>query len=335
MKAIFVSGPHQVQVKETPIPELAPGQVLLKVTYAGICGSDSGFWARGGPQEFPIGHEMVGVIEDPNDTNFAKGDRVSLIEYAPCGECPACKSGKRHLCGLGLWKAVGIGVPGTFAEYVSVRADMVRSIPENVSDRHAALVEPTAVALHAARVGGVKEGSRVLITGAGSIGLLIAACAKALGAEYVATTARNEKRLNVARSCSFIDEVFDGKDEKMKDKLNGKAFDIALDCSGAALLINMCADVLVPGGTFVVVASHGDLQAAYSSILMKELVVKGTFFFTEEDFEDTLTFMSDGRLNVEQLATKIVGFAGAQEAFEDLNSGSSPNVKILLDPSVV
>lgn len=334
MKAVYVSGPKQVQVKETPMPELAPGQVLLKVTYAGICGSDSSFWTGGGPQAFPIGHEMVGVVEDPNGSSFAKGDRVSLIEYVPCGECPACKSGKRHLCSLGLWKAVGIGVPGTFAEYVAIRADMVRPVPANVSDRHAALVEPAAVALHAARVGGVKEGSRVLITGAGSIGLLIAACAKALGAEYVATTARNENRLNMARSCAFIDEVFDGKDENMKDKLAKKAFDIAFDCSGAAPLISMCAAVLAPGGTFVMVAAHGDLQAAYSPILMKELVVKGTFFFTEKDFEDTLTFMSDGRLNVEQLATKIVGFADAQEAFEDLNSGSSANVKILLDPSM-
>lgn len=334
MKGIFVIGPKQVEVKETAMPESAPGKVLLKVTYAGVCGSDSNFWISGGPQDHTIGHEMIGVVEDPNGTEFVKGERVSMIEYNPCGECPTCKKGLSHLCGKGLWTATGIGSDGTFAEYVAVRADMVRRIPDNVSDRHAALVEPTAVAMHAARVGGVKEGSRVLITGAGTIGLLIAACAKALGAEYVATTARNEKRLTIARNCSFIDEVFDGKDSEMKEKLAAKSFDVALDCSGAAPLITMCAEVLVTGGTFVIVAGHADVTMPYSAILMKELTVKGSFFFKPQDFEDVLTFMSDGRINVEHFATDIMSFSDAQKAFEDLTSGSSANLKILLDPEM-
>ena len=89
-----------ISSKRCPLAEV--GEVLLKVTYAGICGSDSGFWISGGPQTFPIGHEMVGVIEDPNGSKFKKEDRVSLIEYVPCGECLACKSDKRHLCQQGL-----------------------------------------------------------------------------------------------------------------------------------------------------------------------------------------------------------------------------------------
>ena len=334
MKGIVVKDVQKLATEDFPMPEAEESYVVIKVTYCGICGSDRHFWNAAWIRDIIIGHEFVGTISDAGASSFKEGDRVVAMGFNACGVCDFCSKGMPNLCVQGSMSTLGTGVNGGYAEYVKVLESMVRKLPDGVSDKQGALVEPASVAMHALNIAGVSEKSRVLITGAGAIGLTVAACAKALGAEFVGTTARNPKRIEAAKARPYVDVAFDGKDPKLKETILKEAGSIThvFECSGADALFALAAEVIAPQGKIVIVGQpSNDMKFPGSTLFLKEAVVYSSFIYTPVDFEQVISLMASGKLDIEDLATSIVPFDGVQAMFEQLESGVSSEIKVLIE----
>ena len=197
MKCVKIESAKKLVESEAEKPVSKNGSVVFKVESCGICGSDIHYWDIGQPEGLIMGHEFAGTVIDPGSrTDLKVGDKITGLPISPCGVCKACKSGNPQYCKLTWSKAVGLSLTnnGGYAEYSSCRADMVKKLPDNVSFDQAAMVEPSSVSLHAVNLANIKEGDKVLIIGAGIIGLMCAEFAKLNGAKYIAMLETNEMR---------------------------------------------------------------------------------------------------------------------------------------------
>jgi len=339
MRALKLKGPKKLAVVETETPQPDGHNVIIKVSFAGICGTDLHFWEAGGgltgKEDLIMGHEFSGTVEDPGMLKDAikRGDNVSVIPLDPCGECPACK---RELIGLCPNVAVGPGVeaPGGFAEYFSARPDMVRKLPEGMRTQEGAMLEPSCVSLHAVRLAGIKPGDKVLVIGGGIIGLLCATWARIAGASFIALTETNALRAAKARDMGDVDAVLDGADPELAAQLleaSKGGFDQALDCSGTAPGVNSAiAGLKIEGKLVLVGINYEPLPLEGFSICLKELTLKGDLGYTTQEFDQAIEMAAKGYVKTERFVSDIVDLDGAEGAFERLTSGKAADVKILI-----
>lgn len=335
MRILTMTDKKKMEIAEKPIPQPGDKEALIKVSYAGICGGDWHMvWTNGvrAGKNAVAGHEFCGVVVNSGDGTFQTGDRVTAIEYTPCGECEYCKSDRPHLCLSRFSNGIGLMHDGAFAEYLTARTDMIYKIPDNVSDVQAAMIEPCAVGMHGVRIAGVKEGSKVLITGAGAIGLFAAACAKALGASTVAITEVDPIRLSQAEAADFIDFVFNGADENLADSLRKAAdglFDCAVECSGNSHAATTAIEAVKPGGTMTVLAYGAGPKVDYFPFINDEKRIQGAVFFKPEDFRMVIDFMEEGKINIEKYA-EIIRMEEVQNTFLGLDNGSCHAAKYVI-----
>ncbi|MGN0628436.1 MAG: zinc-binding dehydrogenase [Oscillospiraceae bacterium] len=339
MRALTLTGVKQFELIEKPVPKADERKSVIKVSHAGICGSDLHMiWSYGfgAGTNFVIGHEFSGTIVEPAEgSGFKVGDRVTAMEIDSCLECDECKAGRPQLCKHVLEGGPGIGSDGGYAEYVAVRSDMIRKLPDNVSFLSAAMVEPAAISMHGVCLAGVKEGSTVLVTGGGAIGLFAAACAKALGAKYVAVSEVNEGRIKTAEEADFVDEVFNGADENLLEKLKERVpggFDATIECSGSGAAATSGLNSLKCGGHQVMIAYGPGPKIDAMSFVNSEWHIDGSLFFTVEEFENVIKFMSEGKLDLEKYA-EVISMDEAQKTFEGLSDGTCTAVKYVMDMS--
>ena len=337
MKALIIKGVKQIELCEKEKPVADERFSVIKVTHAGICGSDLHlFWAVGGfaGTNYVPGHEFAGVIEETlPGSGFEVGDRVVAMDITPCGECDYCKSGRPQLCDMCFAEAPGVGgVDGGYAEYSKVRNDFIKKLPENISLKHAAMIEPVCISYHGVNMGKVNENSNVLITGGGAIGLFAAACAKAKGAKYVALTEANPGRIKIAEEAGFVDEVFNALDPEIAEKVKGKVpagFDVSIECSGNTAAANLALWSLKKGGDLVVLAVGNGFDYN-SGMVFVEYHIHGSVMFTVEEFDEVIDLMDKGVIDVEKYG-ELVKMEDAQEIFEGLDNGSRPAVKYIYD----
>ncbi|HHW40662.1 MAG TPA: alcohol dehydrogenase catalytic domain-containing protein [Syntrophomonadaceae bacterium] len=338
MRVVSLAGERQLSVIETEEPKSEGEKVIISVAKVGICGSDIHLWEKGERVGLVMGHEFSGKVVDPGGCKdkFRVGDRVTVIPLNNCGECVNCKNGKINMCLNGLAACPGITAPGAYAEYYAARPDMVRKLPDNVSDEEGAMIEPTAVALHAVRLAGVKPGDKVLITGGGIIGLLCAMWARAAGASYIALTETNPLRRDNALKMGDVSEVFDATDKDLVNKLREASkggFDQALECAAVAPAVNTAIQALRHGGKMVLVGVNYSLVPIYTLLaVLHELEIKGVIGYLPYEFDLCIELMGKKAINVERFVSRTVGFDGVQEAFERLVSQNNPDVKVLVQP---
>ena len=197
MKCVAIKGVKEFEITDIKQPEIDHENVVLEVKKCGICGSDIHYWVAGEPKGLVMGHEFSGIVKDPGSrTDLKIGDRVTGLPISPCGKCEACLSGNPQYCPSTWTYAVGLSLtnPGALAKETKVRPDMVIKLPDTVSDDEGAMVEPTAVGLHAIHLADIKVGAKVLVIGGGIIGLVSAMFAKMEGASYVALSETNKAR---------------------------------------------------------------------------------------------------------------------------------------------
>ena len=197
MKCVAIKDVKEFEITDMKQPEIDHENVVLEVKKTGICGSDIHYWVAGEPKGLVMGHEFSGVVKDPGSrTDLKKGDRVTGLPISPCGKCEACLSGNPQYCPSTWTYAVGLSLtnPGALTKETKVRPDMVIKLPDTVSDDEGAMVEPTAVGLHAIHLADIKVGAKVLVIGGGIIGLVSAMFAKMEGASYVALSETNKAR---------------------------------------------------------------------------------------------------------------------------------------------
>ena len=339
MKCVKINGPKDLVVSEIDKPISKDGKVVIKVESCGICGSDIHYWVSGEPKGLVMGHEFAGEVVDPGSRDDLKvGDRVTGLPISPCGKFEACKTGNPQYC-RSTWKeAVGLSLtnPGGYAEFTSCRPDLVRKIPDNMTYEQAAMVEPSAVSLHAVKLGNVKIGDKVLVIGAGIIGEMAIEFAKLNGASYVGVVEVNElrgkKAINIGKADKFYNALNENViDELLKDSNGG--FDVVIECCGNSSAITEAMTTVRPGGTIVLVGvSLSAVTVPLTATVLSEVTLKGAIAYTEKDFDDTISLISNKTIDVLKYIDDIVPLEKANESFERLTSGSDSAIKILFKP---
>ena len=339
MKCVKIKGEKRLEIATIKKPVSKNGSVIIRVKACGICGSDLHYFEAGEPLELIMGHEFAGEVVDPGDRSDLKvGDRVTGLPISPCLECEACKTGNVQYCAKTWQDAVGLSLTnsGGLAEYLSCRSDMVKKIPDKVTFQDATLVEPSAVSLHAINLANIKVGDKVLIIGGGIIGLMAAEFAKLNGASYIALMETNMKRARKALKYGTINEIFNASDanviSKALKKTNG-GYDKVIECCGNQYAVSEAIMSVKPGGTIVLVGvSMTPISVPMVASVMREVTMKGAIAYTEAEFETCIELIEKKIINVHKYIDKRVNLEKVQEAYLDLISGKTDNIKIIVKP---
>lgn len=339
MKCVKIKGEKRLEIATIKKPVSKNGSVIIRVKACGICGSDLHYFEAGEPLELIMGHEFAGEVVDPGDRSDLKvGDRVTGLPISPCLECEACKTGNVQYCAKTWQDAVGLSLTnsGGLAEYLSCRSDMVKKIPDKVTFQDATLVEPSAVSLHAINLANIKVGDKVLIIGGGIIGLMAAEFAKLNGASYIALMETNMKRARKALKYGVINEIFNASDtnviSKALKKTNG-GYDKVIECCGNQYAVSEAIMSVKPGGTIVLVGvSMIPISVPMVASVMREVTMKGAIAYTEAEFETCIELIEKKIINVHKYIDKRVNLENVQEAYLDLISGKTDNIKIIVKP---
>jgi (R,R)-butanediol dehydrogenase / meso-butanediol dehydrogenase / diacetyl reductase len=312
-----------------------PGQVELAPAYVGICGTDlhifHGDMDARVKAPAVIGHEMSGrvVRVGPGVEGHAPGDPVTVMPLSWDGTCPACLHGHRHICqNLDF---IGIDSPGAMQQRWTVPASTLVRLPESLALDRAALVEPTAVAVHDVGRAGVGDGDRVVVVGGGPVGLLIALVARASGGE-VRMVEPNPQRRRLAEQLglSTWDPGADDVPERVRDWTQDAGADIAFEVSGAEAGVQTAVDVLAVRGRLCLVAIHPRPRAVdLHRFFWRELTLVGARLYERADFETAVRLIDEGTIPAEQLISRIVPLVDALGAFKSLEAGG--DVKVLVD----
>ncbi len=336
MKSVAIKGKKEFEIKEINEPEKEEGKVLIKVKKTGICGSDIHYWELGQPVGLVMGHEYAGeVLDNGGREDLKVGDRVTALPISPCGECEACLTGNIHYCHDTWLHASGLSLdnPGGLAPQLKVRSDMVLKLPDNMSYEEGALVEPTAVGYHAINLANIDVGDNVLVIGGGIIGLVSAMFAKRSGASKVVVSETNERRGEKAVSLGVADEWIDAKDEKVMADYNSK-FDKVIECCGNTPAVNSAMSLVKAGGTVILVGvSMTPINLATIETVMKEITVIGAIAYTKAEFAKCISMIANKEVEVLKFVSKTVSLEEVGKSYEELYSGESDSIKILVDPN--
>lgn len=340
MKCVSLVDKRKFEIIEMEEPKVDNTNVVIEVKKSGICGSDIHYWEAGEPKGLVLGHEYSGVVIDPGSREDLKvGDRVTALPISPCGKCPSCLTGNPQYCRETWTYATGLSLtnPGALAPKMKIRPDMVLKLPDNVSFEEGAMVEPVAVGLHAVHLADVKVGEKVLVIGAGIIGLVSAMFAKKEGASFVAISETNLERAKKAIDLGVTDKYYDATNpelikEVMADTVDG--FDTVIECCGNSAAVSSALMVTRPGGQIVLVGvSLGPITIPTVVGVMNELTIKGAIAYTKEEFKTCIDLISNKQIDVMKFVDDIVSFEEVQKSYERLTSGKDSAVKILVDPN--
>ncbi|GAA4215570.1 NAD(P)-dependent alcohol dehydrogenase [Actinocatenispora rupis] len=311
MRAAVLHAPGDLRIEERPRPTPAYGEVLVQVAAVGVCGSDTHYFEHGRIGEFVVraplvlGHESAGRIvavgaDVPADRI---GQRVSVEPGVPCRRCHECRHGRYNLCPDVRF----FGTPpidGAFCEYVTVPADFAHPVPDGVSDEAAGLIEPMSVGIWACRKGSVAPGSRVLVAGAGPIGLVTAQAARVFGAAEVIVTDVSEARLAVAGRFGATGTVLAGTPlAGAENATAGGGFDVFVDCSGAPAAVTAGLRSVRRAGTAVLVGMGADeVPIPVDVVQRRELTLTGTFRYANT-WPLAIRLAATGRIDLDGLVT--------------------------------
>jgi len=329
MKSIIYSGAQDVRVEEKSLPEIAPGEVLIKVAYVGVCGSDMNIYQGVHPRAkapLVMGHEFSGTIVAGHPT-LAAGTPVTVYPLLSCGHCEPCLNGYAHVCNT--LKLIGIDCDGAMAEYVKVPVDKVMELPKTLSLKLGAFLEPLAVGVHAVRRSGYRPGDRAVVFGAGPIGLCVASCLKYFGAQVIVIEA-NPYRLGVAKKlgCTTIDAANESITDKVREYTKGINADFAFDCAAHPSVQTHLMDVLKVQGTAVVVGSYKKPpEVDLLKVEFKELSMIGIRVYERRDFEIATEMLQSGAIDFELMLSESSPDA-APEVFQGLLKGGN-TIKML------
>ncbi|KAI1396523.1 GroES-like protein [Hypoxylon fuscum] len=341
--SVFLSGPFQARIEERPVPVINDANdVIIRIAYTGVCGSDVHFWNHGGIRRYVsessplvMGHEACGIVHavGPAVTTLAPGDRVAIEPGIPCRRCRSCKAGRYNLCPSMEFAAAPPDIHGTLTRYFLSSADFCYKLPQSVDLMEGVLIEPLAVGVHAVRLGDVKPGHRVVVFGAGTVGLFCAAVAKEFGASTVVSVDLLQHKLDVAAQFignsvgrTITPDLSIGPEENAKRliEMNGleDGADVVIDASGAEASVQTGVYVLRPGGTYVQAGmGKRKIEFPISEMCERELFFKGCFRYGAGDFELAMSLVRRGNMNLMSLITGVFPFEKATEAWESTQRG--------------
>ena len=342
MRAVVIHAAHDLRLDAVVTGAPAAGEVLVRIETGGICGSDLHYYHHGGigpsirlQEPMILGHEVAGKIERVGDgiDGFRVGDRVAVSPSRPCGRCRYCQAGLQMHCLDMRFYGSAMRFPhvqGAFRETIVADAAQCHVVPATLTSAEAAMAEPLAVCLHAARRAGPLLGRRVLVTGSGPIGALCALAVRRAGAAEVVMTDVTETPAELMRRLGadrFVNVARDAMPlaEYARDK---GAFDVLVEASGNEKALVAGFDVVRPTGIVVQVGLGGTFTLPMNTIVAKELELRGTFRFHEE-FALAVEMLAKGLIDVKPLISATLPLERAREAF-DLASDRSRAMKVQL-----
>jgi len=329
MTALVYEGPRQLALRDVPVPTIKPDEALIEVTYSGICGSE--LIAYEGIHSFRkppliMGHEFSGRIVQIGEQAAAQfpalavGARVTANPLLTCGRCRYCMSGQAQICTER--KLISSALPGSYAKFVAVRADAIHLLPDHLSLTDATLVEPAAVAVHAAEIAAPRPYEIGFVIGAGPIGLLTIQALQNAGLKTIYCAELNPARLAMAESLGAV--PVDGQAVNVQ-------VDLALDAAGTTEARQRCVAQTRAGGRVVWIGLHEvDSTLPMNDIVRREIKSCGSYAYNPADFAFALRLLAEGRIRLDKAWTRIDPLRCGPECFEELLHGS-PIAKIWLE----
>jgi (R,R)-butanediol dehydrogenase/meso-butanediol dehydrogenase/diacetyl reductase len=334
MRAALYLGARKFTTGEVAPPRPGPEEALLRVRRVGICGTDlhifRGHLDHRVPKGGIIGHETFGeIVEAPESSGFTGGDRVVVEPVVFCGTCRACAMGASYLCYK--LKVLGVDLPGGMQEYWAVRTTRLLRVPDTISDDHAALLEPLAVAVHDVARAEVKAGDAVLVFGGGPIGTLIALVARHRGAR-VAVVEVNPFRLEILKGFGLERVGPDTDVVVWADQwTDGTGVDIAFEVTGNPVAARIVADVVRVWGTVSIVAIHAEpVPVNLYQMFARELVMHGSRLYARADWEEAIRLVASGAVPVAPLVSRRIPLEALQRGMEEA-LGGGPVMKVLVE----
>jgi len=329
---------NEIHLESIPIPKPAPHEVLVAIKTVGICGSDVHYWTHGRIGDFIVkspmvlGHESSGVVEEVGSavSHLKKGDRITLEPGVPCRSCNFCKEGRYNLCPDVKFMATP-PVDGSLANYITHPADFCYKLPDHVSFDEGAMCEPLSVGIHACNRAHVVLGSKVLIMGAGPIGLMCLLAAKASGATTVILVDLKEDRLKVALSLGATATIEATKDVREEiEKLGLGPIDVTIECSGAEPAIKTAIRATKSGGVVVLVGlGPPEIKLPIVDAAVREVDIRGIFRYANT-YPKALALIASGKVDVKPLITHHFDFKDVIKAFETSRDMSGGAIKVCI-----
>lgn len=341
MKVAVMTDIGKMGFVERDIPTPADDEVLVKLEYVGICGSDLHYYETGRignfivETPFVLGHEPGGTVVEvgKNVKHLKVGDRVALEPGKTCGHCEFCKTGRYNLCPDVIFFATP-PVDGVFQEYVAHEADLCFKLPDNVSTMEGALIEPLAVGFHAANQGGAHAGQTAVVMGAGCIGLVTMLALKAEGVSTVYVVDVMQKRLDKALELGATG-VINGREQDtvqaIMDLTGGRGCDLCIETAGTEITCQQAIKAAKKGSTIVFVGyGKNDLTAIpLNMALDKELTFK-TIFRYRHIYPMAIEAVAAGRVNLKGIVTNVFDFDDIQNAMDLSVSNKADIVKAVI-----
>ncbi len=335
MKAAILHAPRDLRVERAARPAAGAGAVLVRVTLAGLCGTDYRIWTGDRAVVYPrvMGHELVGVVETagPGVTRVRAGQRVVVEPNYSCGRCPLCREGNRNLCLSRT--AIGIDVDGGFAELASVPERCCWPVPDGVPDDEALLAEPLAVVVRAVARGGPRAGETAAVVGAGTLGLLAVQVLGARGLR-VLVAGRSDRRFALARRLGAAETatISAGPLDELAQRFSGReGVDLVIETAGTAEAVAHALALVRPGGRVVLTGlPHEPTPVAFFSVVRREVTIAGSMIYQDE-FGEALRLLAEGQVRGSLLVTHrfdLDAIGAAFAAHEDPRS-----IKVAITPA--
>jgi L-idonate 5-dehydrogenase len=345
MKAAVLHGARDIRIEPYRQPELHPGMVLLRPRRVGICGTDLHYYEHGynatfvPDRPFILGHELTAEVAAvaPGVDAVKVGQRVTVNPARACGFCAYCKGGQINLCRKTIMLGSASTTPptdGALAEFVTVRADQCHLLPDDMDDGIGAMMEPLSVALHAVKRAGTVSGKRVLVTGGGTIGLLVAMTARAFGAVPVAVSdivaTRRDKAIELGVDVALDPTAHDLHHQVQE--LTGLGFDMVFEASGAPPALRGAFDLVRPGGTIVQIGTVGtaDIPIPVNQLMVREINFRGSMRYGDT-FDEAIRLVAAGRIQVSSLINNVFALEDSVKALH-LAADKSAALKVQIQP---
>ncbi|WP_434798735.1 zinc-binding alcohol dehydrogenase family protein [Terrisporobacter vanillatitrophus] len=338
MKSILINKPGQVEIKEVEMPKVKENEVLLKLLYGGICGSDlgtyKGTFAYASYPRIP-GHEFSAEIVEigKNDKGLEKGMIVTCNPYFNCTTCYPCEKNLVNCCTTN--ETLGCQRDGAFCEYITMPIERVYD-GKGLSAKTLALIEPFCISYHGVSRAKVKEGDIVLVMGAGTIGVLAAVAAKALGAKvYISDVAKQKLEYAYKEfqlDGMILNESAESFEKQVNEITNGNGFDVTIEAVGLPSTFQNCIDAAAFGARVVLIGvGKQNLDFNFTLIQKKELNVFGSRNALKKDFLELIDIVKEGKVDLDKIVTNTYKFEEAGKAFEDFVNNGASMLKVLIE----
>jgi len=343
MRQAVLTTPGSIEIRDIPMPgELKPNEILLRIHRIGVCGSDIHVFHGKHPfvTKYPViqGHEYSGeIVKVGSDVKSVRpGMKATARPQVVCGKCAPCRRGQYNVCQN--LTVQGFVANGSAQDYFVVTEDRIVAVPDAVTYEQAALIEPAAVGAHSTIRAGDLKGKNVVVAGSGTIGNLIAQFAIARGAKKVLlTTAKSDFRLDVAKQCGITETANLSKEsfpDAVKRVFGEEGFQVGFEAAGAQGAVTDLIAGVENGGTVIIVGVFEENPVVNMGFLGEhELNVLGSMMYRQEDYEEAVTFIADGKIKTTPLITSHFPFDNYLDAYHFIEKEGHKSLKVMIDVS--